>query len=744
MTKNNLIAVAAMAAFGEWAVGAAAVADEPSQGPSNALEEIVVTARMRKESLQNVPMSVTAFSVKAIEDAGIENVGDFIGLVPNVSLVQTQSTGTSFMTIRGITQVRNGEPPVAVVVDGVQQISDRQFTQELFDIERIEVLRGPQGALYGRNATGGAIIVTTRQPSNELRGHLRGGYGSGEERLIEASLSGPLVHDTLLFRAGARYLDREGYFNNINLGKKVDPLEDLTVRTLLQWNASERLTLGLRANILRADSGALNHGYQPALIGPDGVTLDPNNPFPFDFTRGDANLVDRNFKATNIGEGRRDIDEVSLKIDYDAVAATLTSITSWNQVTESITGDQFPYTASLTRSFFNGTFVVDGTQTQFVDVGAWSQELRLTSRADRRLRWMGGLYYLDTSRFISTTTGDDRGQGIVAIERTPRFSDPRNPTLSFFADDNDNEAWAAFGNVAYDITARLEAAIALRYDEDQRQQRVSPLNTGGVPGALNERSFSKFQPKGSLRYQPTADLNFYGSWGVGFRSGQFNQNGVGVAAAAAGIVGVEDSVDQEETETLEAGFKSEWLDDRLRISGGVFRTNVDGQHYFVFVGQVGAQVLVSIDEVKLTGGEIEAIANLAPGLDAYLAWGVTSSEIESYGLSPADVGNDAPYVPRSTLNLGAQYRRPITGQLGLFGRIDYERRGEQFWDPENSTARSAIDLVNLRLGVEADRWSLIGAVDNATNTVYNSEWVLGGFPHVAPPRTWRVDLRINL
>lgn len=641
MARKSPLTATAFAAFGAWASAAEIPVAQNNQVPSGALEEIVVTARMRSESLQDVPLSVTAFSAKNIEDAGIEGVDDFVALVPNVSLVQTQSVGTSFMTIRGITQVRNGEPPVAVVVDGVLQVSDRQFTQELFDIERIEVLRGPQGALYGRNATGGAIIVTTRQPDNELRGHTRVGYGSGNEKLAEASLSGPLIEDTLLFRAGARFVDREGYFNNINLHKKVDPLEDLTARALLQWNLAEGLTLGLRGNVLRTDSGALNHGYQPALIGPDGVTLDPNNPFPFDFTRGDADSVDRNFRATNIGEGRRDIDEWSLKLDYETPVATLTSITAWNQVTESITGDQFPYTAGLTRSFFGGTFVVDGTQTQFVDVSAWSQELRLTSPAERRLRWMGGLYYLDTSRFISTTTGDDLGQGIVLIERTPRFNDPRNPTLSFFADDNQNEAWAAFGNVALDATDRLEIAVALRYDEDQRRQRVSPLNSGGVPGAVNERSFSKFQPKGSLRYQASPNLNFYGSWGVGFRSGQFNQNGVGAAAAAAGIIGVEDAVQQEETETLDVGVKSEWLNDRLRINAGAFRSTVDGQHYFVFVGQVGAQVLVSIDEVELTGAELEAVANLGHGLDAYVAYGVTSSEIKSYRLNPANVGNDA-------------------------------------------------------------------------------------------------------
>ncbi len=709
------------------------------------LEEIVVTARMRSESAQDVPLSETVFSSAQIEDARINQVNDFITLTPNVTLAQSQSAGISFMTIRGITQVRNGEPPVATVVDGVLQINSRQFTQELFDIERIEVLRGPQGAIYGRNATGGAIIITTKQPTNEFAGHLRTGYGKGEEKLFEGTISGPLVEDKLMFRLAARYTDRNGYFTNINLNRKVDPFEDITVRGLLKWMISDRLTADFRVSIGRTDGGSLNFQHQPAIIGPDGVTLDPDNPFPFDFSINDANLVDRNFKATNIGQNNRDIDELSLKLDYETDFAIFTSITSYNKVKEFSDGDQFPYTASLTRFLFGGAFVVDGTQTQFVDIEAWSQEFRVASPSDQRLRWMVGFYYLSTDRFISSTTGDDRGQGILDVKRMPFFDSSVNPTLSFFADDNNNKAWAAFGNAALDITDRLEASFAVRYDKDKRNQFVSPLNTGGVPGSVNRRTFDKAQPKVALRYEAGDNANLYASWGVGFRSGQFNQNGVGAAAAAAGIVGVEDVVGQEETRTVEAGFKSEWFNRRLRLNGAFYRTNVDGQQYFVFIGGVGAQVLVNIDKVRLIGGELEAVVRLADGLDAYASFGITDSRINQYALNPADVGNWAPYVPKSTVNLGAQYRTTIVDGFGLFARIDYERRGKQFWDPENSTARNALDLVNVRFGLEDPdgAWSLIATIQNLTDEVYNSEFVLGGFAHPALPRRYHIDLRYN-
>jgi iron complex outermembrane receptor protein len=733
------------------AVGAALVSRAPfaqetaDSAVTSALEEVVVTARMRSESLQQIPLAETAFSSQQIEDARIDQVGDFINMTPNMSVALSQSAGVSFITIRGIPQVRNGEPPVAVVTDGVLQISERQFTRELFDIDSIEVVRGPQGALYGRNAIGGAVIVNTRQPTDEWEGYVRAGYGKGDDAMGQASVSGPVVADQLYVRLGARYQDREGYFDNINLGVKADPYEDLTVSGLLKWVVNDQFSAALNVSHSETDAGSVNFRYQPAILTADGTSLDTSLPFPFDFSVNDANLVDRRFNQTNVGDNERDISEASIKLDYSAGFGTFTSISSYNDVMEYVSGDQFPYTGALTQFYFGGAFVADGGQTQFATVDAWSQEFRLTSRDDQRFRWMTGVYYLETDRFISTTTSDDRGNGLLRIERDPFFGDPRNPTLSFLADDNKNEAWAVFGNVAYDVTDQLEASVALRYDEDKRRQFVDERNTSGQPGAINEKTFDKLQPKVSLKYQATDDALFYGSWGVGFRSGQFNQNGVRQAAALIGLQGVDDFTPAETATTTEVGFKTELLDRRLRLNGSLYYTKDENPAYFVFIGSIGAQVLVPINEVTLRGGEIEAVARLADGLDAYASFGYTDSEIERYAVNPAVVGNRAPYVPDTTINVGLQYRRALSSYLGLLLRADYEQRGDQYWDTENTTARDPLNLVNARLGFEdpRGRWSLIGSVENLTDVVYNSEFVAGGFAHPAPPRIWNVDFRYN-
>lgn len=701
------------------------------------LEEIVVSARMRSESLQDVPLSETAFSAQAIEDARLNSAGDFLQLTPNVVLAESQSAGISFMTIRGISQVRNGEAPVATVVDGVLQINSRQFTQALFDVERIEVLRGPQGALYGRNATGGAILITTKQPTNDFEGNVVLGVGNGSEYSIQGAISGPIVKDKLLFRVAAKYHDRGGYLDNIQLNKKADALQDFTFRGLLKWQVSDNASVDFRASIGRTDAGSNNFQYQAVVF--DGDSCDPANIFG-DFSQLNADGVVRALCANNLGVNTREIDELSMKIDIETDFATFTNIFSYNRVEEYIEGDQFPYTNAV-----NIWGLFDGTQTQYVDINSWSNEFRITSAEDQELSWMAGVYYLETNRFISTTVGTDNRQGIERIEREPMFDSTKNPTTSFLADDNENRAWAAFGAISYNVSDKLELALAARYDEDKRKQTVSPLSTGGLPGAVNENSYSKFQPKISLKYSVNDDVNIYTSWGVGFRSGQFNQNGVALAAAGVGVNGVADVVGQEENKTFELGFKSELFDNRLRLNGAFFHSSMKNPLFFVFIGEISAQVLANIEDVTLIGGEIEATARLADGLDAYVSFGYTDSEIKEYSVNPAAVGNEAPYVPKTTFNIGMQYRTDITGNMGLLARVDYERRGAQFWDPENSTARSALNLLNLRLGIEdADGvWSLTGTVNNVTDVVYNSEWVGGGFSHPAPPRMWHLDFRYN-
>src|SRR3954464_15740267 len=241
--KLGLIGAAVAAAL----ASAPAPAQDATPSSSEEIDEVLVTARRRSESFRDVPMSVSVFTAETIESAGIERPGDFIALVPNMTLVETQNAGNSFVTVRGISQARNSEPSVAVLVDGVLETNPYEFDQELFDIRQIEVLKGPQGALYGRNAIGGAIIIHTVDPADHFEGTGKVGIGNGTSERAQVAVSGPIDSaGTLRYRASVNFYNTDGYLENTYLNRKADPYRDYSGRLRLLWRPSDEWTADLR------------------------------------------------------------------------------------------------------------------------------------------------------------------------------------------------------------------------------------------------------------------------------------------------------------------------------------------------------------------------------------------------------------------------------------------------------------------------------------------------------------------
>src|SRR5688572_31641573 len=227
-SSMGLIPAAVAAAI----AGVPAQAQNPAQPETEELEEVMVTARRFSETFRDVPMTVSVFTAATIEAAGIDRPADFIARVPNMTLVETQNAGNAFVVVRGISQARNSEPSVAVLVDGVLETNPAEFNQDLFDIEQIEVLKGPQGAVYGRNAIGGAIIIRTKDPGDEFEGRVKLGYGNGSSVRAQAGISGP-IGDTFKYRASLSYYDTDGFLPSTFLGGKADPVENLSGRVKL-------------------------------------------------------------------------------------------------------------------------------------------------------------------------------------------------------------------------------------------------------------------------------------------------------------------------------------------------------------------------------------------------------------------------------------------------------------------------------------------------------------------------------
>ncbi|MGH8137192.1 MAG: TonB-dependent receptor [Steroidobacteraceae bacterium] len=744
-TRRILSAVAGLLGIGLYAESVQA------QSEPVTLEEVVVTARKRDETFENVPITVDVFTAQQIHSAGIESPRDFVAMVPNMTLVEVQNVGNSFITVRGISQARNSEPSVAVLVDGVLETNPYQFDQQLTDIQQIEVLKGPQGALYGRNAIGGAIIIHTVDPSDHFEGTGKVGIGNGVSEKAQLAVSGPIdTAGTLRYRASFNFYNTDGFLQNTYLDRKADPYRDYSGRLRLLWKPSDEWSADLRVFRDRVETTAYYY-----VIPRD----DESNVFSSFTTPPNANDVTSPIQDNNLGTDNRDVTDTALKLDYNPGFGTFTAISDYNHTKEIDTGDAFDFrpvgTSIAYNSFFTfvppslgGTF--DESQSQFIDVTTESQELRFTSNKVSGFSWIAGAYYVHTERFISTDNIVDRGAGVPRVYQNPLI-DPANPfatntNVTFLSDSQNNNAWAVFGDAIYEFNKQFELDAAIRYDEDSRRNTTdtpnqflpaATLSSGVRSGDVREHTWSEAQPKATLRYKPTDNLTLYGGWSRGFRSGGFNQTGVGAVAQASGHLGVHDLFDAEVADTYEVGAKSQFLNRRLNANLALYHTKSTNGYFFYFDATTSTQNLGNLD-ATYKGLELELTARATDRLDLYANFGYTDGKITGME-DPTVVGNKPPLLTTSTVGAGFQYRQPLAAGLNGTLRLDYQQIGRTWWDPYNVTSRDPVNLVDLRAGLETDRWSVTAWSKNLTNKRYDAEFSAGGFLWRALPRRYGVD-----
>jgi iron complex outermembrane recepter protein len=267
------------------------------------------------------------------------------------------------------------------------------------------------------------------------------------------------------------------------------------------------------------------------------------------------------------------------------------------------------------------------------------------------------------------------------------------------------------------------------------------------PGQVRTHTWDDWQPKVTLRHKPTRDSTLYVGYSRGFRSGGFNQTGVG----AAGIAGVNDLFDAETADTYEAGAKADFLNGRVGTNVSVYHTKAEGSYFFVFDPNTSTQNLGNLDRVDYTGAEFEVRGRIVAGFEGYFGLGVTDSDIKESRRAASDVGNEAPLVSRYTTNVGLQYRHALGGELSAFVRSDIQVTGPTWFYPDNFTERDRVGLLNVRLGLDGRSWSATVWAKNLTDTIYNAEWSPGpmffpnpgytnNFVFKAMPRRWGVDL----
>ena len=635
------------------------------------IEEIIVTSRYRAEKLSDVPDSITAFTVGDIERYRIERINRVASLTPNLRFSDDQEVGVSTLVIRGIRQNRGtGQPPVSFRIDGVSATNNLLTTQELFDIESIDVLRGPQGALYGRNAIGGAILISTRQPTAEPEYGLRVSAAQGQDYTIAGSASGPITDESILYRASFRMQDREGQLRNAYLNNQfVDYKESAAFRGRVVFKPSTKLTVDLRGHYLDQDGGS---GY--FMPGSEGFLPLPPPNAPLLFGNPTYEI-----QSNRIGESFVKSWETSAKIDYDLGWGTLTSVTSFTDVDS---GNDQDLDQTLVEAI--DIIVIDKSETL-------AQELRLVSNSDSALRWVAGVSYFTQDRFRSLAT--------------TFLGFPVPPA----AQDLELEDFAAFGNLSYDLTDDLELTLAFRYDEE------TPKDT--TQG--RSETFSELQPKASLAYNFREGLLGYVTVGKGFRAGGFNNLAPGS--------NFQPGFNKESLISYEAGLKSSAPGGRVRGALSLFLIDYDDQQYFLF-DQTGTQANINVKKSEITGGELEITAVPTDTFQIDFGLGFTSSEIKEYEdipgvLVPASeiIGRKVPGAPVWTLNLAMQHTKTLSSTLNLVSQLDFEHRDKTYWTLDNLDTQSAYDLTNLSFALESERWSTRLYVSNLFDEEY-IEW----------------------
>jgi len=638
------------------------------------IEEIVVTSRKRSETLMEVPDAITVFTSAKIEAAGIKNVTDIANLTPNMFFTPTYRPAEMQMTIRGIPTAQGGEAPVAVVIDGVQVSHPTFINQELMDIQQIEVLRGPQGSLYGRNAIGGAINIITKQPTNDFEGLARASYASGDDLKLQAMLSGPIVEDKLLFRFSGEYRNFNGQINDqtaVDGDRKADFDHSYMAKGSLIFNASENLRFELRGNYLNQLAGA------PTIEIASRANFD-------DFSKS---LLNRNV----LTHDDRDIKDFSLKIDYDMGGMSLTSITGYSKSHAVIFGD----------ADFTPLPIV--LQNVALSVKAVTQELRLASNDKGAVRWLIGAYYQnrDTDNFLQIPFDDGTGHPLDSY------------AIQSF-DKGTSKSWAGFGSVSTDILKNLELTLGMRYDSDKRTS-VDAAFAGSDAGD----TFKSLQPKIQLRYQWTPDMNVYASFARGFRSGGFN--------AFYAVGGADREFKKETSDNFEIGTKGEFMDGQLIFNAAAFHSKFKHQQFFFVTVDPPSQNVTNINKVDISGLEFDLTALPNSNFNVTASFGFVDTSIKDFDGTGIYIHNTSPQVPEYTASLSAQYLIPLGNGFDLRAYGSFMRRGRIFWDAANTLKTPPKNIVNLRLFLETKSWKIGGYVENLTNARYPTQALADSF-----------------
>ena len=596
--------------------------------PSVALEEVIVTAQKREQSLQELPLSVTALSAEDLQRAGTVSLTDIRTLVPGLSIDNTQSPQVALRGITSNNLLPTGDPAVATHYNGVYIGRPSALRSSFYDLARVEVLKGPQGILYGRNATGGTINVIYNRPEFDTNGYVDAQFGNYSYANITGVANLEAVEDTFAVRAAANYQQRDsfagtGSVSNDHFGSALD---DRSVRLQALYNATDDFSLLFGFSTFQSDGGLAATRPIPMPPGSD----------PFE-----SSLNTEPFWSD-------DQDMFWLEANYETDQVQLTYL-----------GAAFE---GETDRFFD----VDGTDFlpqhggQALTGDQTSHELRLSSVGGDPLDWMVGLYYFDED----TTRVADVNLGPIVLDiAIPDFN---------------STSRAVFGNLTYHVNESFRIGAGLRYSDDEKEERNStregvafgmaiPLTVASESGEWDSTDWQL-----TLEYDANDDSLLYTKVGTGYKAGGF------VDAISALLTGITDPrFDNEEIFAIEVGHKSEFLEDRLRINSAFYWYDYEDHQVVVFFG--GGNIVENVD-ADIFGFETDIDFAISDNSQLFFSLAYNDSEYDDGetlidvtfpgGTAPVDVsGNRIPLTPELAFNIGFEHSFRLQNGASLIPSI---------------------------------------------------------------------------
>lgn len=641
------------------------------------LETMTVTAQKREEDVQKVPVSMNTFDNIEIRDAGISSTSEITRFVPNVFF--KKATMENIIVVRGVSSVdASTVGPVGVYIDDINYPLHFMHNIDLFDVERLELLRGPQGTLYGRNAESGVLNIVTKQPNDDFQAEVKADYGFYDTShgniptwKTGVSLSGPIIKDKLYMGLSVQVEESDGYMKNNRLDREdAAGIDHQNVRGTIRWEVSDRLELSLVAdNSVLDDKQDL---YR--IFVSDGGLKNSDR----EETNG---FYDSNMKQEGSGQ--------IVKIKYAANTFDLLSITGKRDYSQD---------SKLGTSV--GLYDMGVNVWEFDDK-LLSQEIRLSSKEDRKkLKWLLGFYVFneDTDIYFSKFSDFQIRETDIEKSGTAIFA---QATLNFWE------------NFHFTLGGRNEH---LKMDGSQDLQGLDWSGNDISADYSKSLDYDEFLPKVVFAYDADENIMVYLSAAKGYLEGGYNY-------AQSG--NIEEFVfDPEYTWNYEFGTKTNWFSNRLQANCSIYYIAMEDKQVSEYTAGGGIAQISNAAEAHSKGLEMELKALVTQGLNVFASVGFIDAEIDEWSAGSSDFsGNKIPNTPEYTYNAGIQYRHAN----GFFGRADLMGTGEMYGDVQNHShvKLDAYELLNLHFGYETDHFDVVFWCKN----VFDEEYFTSAFDY---------------